>query len=151
MSAARRVVQAICVLNGVSAAACGFFMMAGAADALPASLEGAFASFNGMVPLVQRLPLPSFMAANLFWPGLALVLVNGVANLVAVAWFAMHDRRARGWALAAGLLLIGWCAFELAFMANPVSAAYLVVGLVQTACAWKMPPTGGERSPSRAA
>ncbi|MFR3091248.1 MAG: hypothetical protein ACLTMP_05535 [Eggerthella lenta] len=36
-----------------------------------------------MVPLIQRMPLPVYMTADLFWPGLALALVNG-ANLVAL-------------------------------------------------------------------
>lgn len=138
---ARLVVRIVCAFNGICAVACGFFMMAGAAGALPSSLDSAFALFNDMVPVIRRLPLPEFMAVNLFWPGLALALVNGVANLVA-SWLFLRRREAlaRRWALAAGVLLIGWCAFELAYLPNPVSVAYLVVGIVQTVCAGAMRP-----------
>ena len=43
-------------------------------------------------------------------------------------------------ALLAGALLIVWCAFELVYLPNPVSVIYLVIGLVQTACAAVMRP-----------
>ena len=103
---------------------------------MPPMLDGAFALFNAMVPAIQRIPLPAFMTADLFWPGLALLLVNGVANLVATVLFARRaEGRARRWALAAGALLVGWCAVELAFMPNGVSVFYLAMGIVQTACA----------------
>ena len=79
------------------------------------------------------------MTADLFWPGLALALVNGVANLVAAVLFARSDGRARSWALLAGALLL-WCVFELVYLPNPDSVIYLVIGLVQTACAVVMRP-----------
>ena len=40
----------------------------------------------------------------------------------------------------AGALLIVWCVFELVYLPNPVSVIYLVIGLVQTACAVVMRP-----------
>lgn len=138
MSATRRIVQVICVFNGVCAVACGGFMMAGAAGILPPALGEAFAFFNAMVPAIQQMPLPAFMTVDLFWPGLALLLVNGVANLVATVLFARHDRRARPWAFLAGALLIVWCVFELVYLPNPISMIYLVIGFVQTACAVAM-------------
>lgn len=147
MNAARRVVRVICAFNGVCAVACGGFMMAGAAGALPALFEGAFSFFNAMVPAIQALPLPAFMTQDLFWPGLALLLVNGVANLVATVLFARHDRRARAWALAAGVLLVCWCALELAYLPNAVSAAYFAMGVVQTACSAAMRPRASDLEP----
>lgn len=139
-AAVRRIVRAICAFNGVCAVVCGGFMMAGAVGMLPASLDGVFGFFNCMVPAIQMMPLPTFLTQNLFWPGLALLLVNGVANLVATVLFVRREQWARGWALAAGVLLIGWCAFELAYMLNAISVVYLVMGVVQTVCAWAMKP-----------
>ena len=49
------------------------------------------------------------------------------------------NRRVIG-ALLAGALLIVWCVFELVYLPNPVSVIYLVIGLVQTACAVVMRP-----------
>ena len=95
MNAARRIVRAICVFNGVCAVVCGGFMMTGAAGILPPAFDELFGFFDLMVPLIQRMPLPAYMTADLFWPGLALALVNGVANLVAAVRFARSDGRAR--------------------------------------------------------
>ncbi len=141
--AMRKIMRFICAFNGACAIVCGAMMMAGAVGLLP---EGAD-PFASLVEAVRMLPLPGFMTRDLFWPGLALLLVNGVANGIATVQFARAgrtpaartgqsaERSARGWALAAGVLLIGWCAFELAFMPNALSMAYLVVGCVQAACA----------------
>ena len=115
-------------------------MMTGAAGILPPAFDELFGFFDLMVPLIQRMPLPAYMTADLFWPGLALALVNGVANLVAAVLFARSDGRARSWALLGGALLIVWCVFELVYLPNPVSVIYLVIGLVQTACAAVMRP-----------
>ena len=49
------------------------------------------------------------------------------------------NRRVIG-ALLAGALLLVWCVFELVYLPNPVSVIYLVIGLVQTACAVVMRP-----------
>lgn len=142
-AASRKAVRFICVFNGMCAVVCGVMMMAGAVGLLP---EGAD-PFASLIEAVRMLPLPDFMTQDLFWPGLALLLVNGVANGIATVQFVRAgrvagrqaarsaERSARAWALAAGVLLIGWCAFELAFMPNALSLAYLVVGCVQTACA----------------
>lgn len=72
MNAARRIVRVICVFNGVCAVVCGGFMMAGAAGILPPAFGELFGFFDLMVPLIQRMPLPAYMTADLFWPGLPL-------------------------------------------------------------------------------
>ncbi|WP_255467449.1 hypothetical protein [Raoultibacter phocaeensis] len=117
----------ICALNGVCAAVFGAIMMIGADDA-PLGL-------SELLPLIQTMPLPAFMTENLFWPGLALLLVNGVANLVAASLFFVRPRLARRWALAASILLICWCAFEMLYFPNAASIVYLIVGIVQAALA----------------
>ena len=79
MNAARRIVRVICVFNGVCAVVCGGFMMAGAAGILPPAFGELFGFFDLMVPLIQRMPLPAYMTADLFWPGLALARANSTA------------------------------------------------------------------------
>lgn len=126
-SKAETVVRVICALNGLCAVVFGTIMMAAANDA-PMGL-------SELVPPIQTMPLPAFMTENLFWPGLALLLVNGVANLVATALFFSRPPAARRWALAAGVLLVSWCAFEMLCFPNAASIIYLIVGLAQTALA----------------
>ena len=43
---------------------------------------------------------------------------------------------------SAGVLLIAWTAFELAFMPNGISAFYLALGVLQTAASWHALRTG---------
>ena len=40
--------------------------------------------------------------------------------------------------LAAGALVVAWCAVELVFRANVMASGYLVIGLLQTAFAVQM-------------
>ena len=122
----------ICAINGVCAIIFGAVMMVFPADA-PWGL-------SELVPSLQAMPLPSFMLDTLFWPGLALLLVNGVANAIASALFFVRrpvDRVALCWALLAGVLLVCWSVFELAFIPNALSVFYLIVGIAQIALAVK--------------
>ena len=96
-------------------------------------------SWNDVMPieLLGVLPLPEPLIATWFWPGVALALVNGAPNIVALA-LRFRGRRAASyrWGIAAGVLLIAWTAFELAFMPNGISAFYLALGVLQTAASW---------------
>ena len=96
-------------------------------------------SWNDAMPieLLGVLPLPEPLIATWFLPGVALALVNGAPNIVALA-LRFRGRRAASyrWGIAAGVLLIAWTAFELAFMPNGISAFYLALGVLQTAASW---------------
>ncbi|WP_241158219.1 hypothetical protein [Adlercreutzia sp. ZJ138] len=113
--------------DGVCALVCGLWMMASALWALPLS-------WNDWMPvsLLDPLPLPDFMKSDFLWPGLALVLVNGVPNVVALMLRFRGNRRASYvWSCIAGALLIAWTAFEMAFIPNGLSVFYLVLGVMQ--------------------
>ena len=110
--------------DGVCSIVCGGFMALSGLIALPVS-------WNDVMPIefLGVLPLP--------WPGVALALVNGAPNIVALA-MRFRGKRAASyrWGIAAGVLLIAWTAFELAFMPNGISAFYLALGVLQTAASW---------------
>ncbi len=115
--------------DGACALACGLWMMASALWMLPLS-------WNDWMPvsLLGPLPLPDFMKSDFLWPGLALALVNGVPNVVALVLRFRGDRRASyAWGCVAGVLLIAWTVFELAFIPNGLSVFYLVLGVMQLA------------------
>lgn len=119
--------------NGICAPVCGLWMMAGALLPLPVS-------WNDVMPLelIAPLPLPAFMKASYFWPGLALLLVNGLPNVVALVLRFRGNRAASyAWGLAAGCLLVVWTVFELVFIPNGLSVFYLALGVLQlTACGY---------------
>ena len=102
-------------------------------------------SWNDVMPIefLGVLPLPEPLIATWLWPGVALALVNGAPNIVALA-LRFRGKRAASyrWGIAAGVLLIAWTAFELAFMPNGISAFYLALGALQAAASWHALRTG---------
>ena len=66
--------------DGVCSIVCGGFMALSGLVALPVS-------WNDVMPIefLGVLPLPEPLIATWFWPGVALALVNGAPNIVALA------------------------------------------------------------------
>ena len=124
---AKRVVLIICVVNGFCALIFGVLMAL--------SPDGSLIMMQELVPAVQALPLPSMFIQDLLWPGIALFLVNGVANLTAFVLLTRKKDSGYKVGLFAGVLLICWCTFELIFMFNFISVFYLLVGIAQTIAA----------------
>ena len=116
--------------NGIAAVVCGIWMMLSALVDMPLS-------WNDWMPLsiYDSFPLHDVFFTSHFWPGLALLLVNGTPNIAAIV---AHRRRPSSWpqwCLAAGVLLIAWTVVELIVIPNGLSVFYLVVGIFQTASA----------------
>lgn len=128
--AASGVLMALCVINGLCALVFGALMMF---TPLDSSLAGAL-GLDDMFALMGNFPLQEVFFRDFFWSGLALALVNGVANTVAVVLAATHRSLAlvRTWQLVAGICLIVWCLVELVFLPNPPAVFYLLLGVVQT-------------------
>lgn len=118
--------------DGACSVVCGGFMALSGLVALPVSWNDVMS-----IELLGVLPLPEPLIATWFLPGVALALVNGAPNIVALA-MRFRGKRAASyrWGIAAGILLIAWTAFELAFMPNGISAFYLALGVLQTAASW---------------
>ena len=117
--------------NGICALICGVWMMLSALVDLPMS-------WNDWMPLsvYDPFPLHDVFFTSHFWPGLALLLVNGVSNFA-----ALIARRRRGerawvcWCTVAGVLLLAWTAIELALIPNGISVFYFAIGVLQLAAA----------------
>ena len=118
--------------DGICAPVCGAWMMASALFVLPLS-------WNDWMPasILDPLPIPDFMKQDLFWAGLALLLINGVPNVVALV-FRFRGKLATSyrWGIVAGTLLILWTMFELVFIPNGLSAFSLLLGVLQLASSW---------------
>jgi len=117
--------------NGICAPVCGLWMMLSALCNLPLS-------WNDLMPLSIYDPFPfhDIFFTSHFWPGLALLLVNGVPNIVAI--IARH-RCSSGswvaWSIIAGTLLIVWTTIELLLIPNGVTVFYFALGLLQLTAA----------------
>ncbi len=119
--------------DGICAPVCGLWMMASALFVLPIS-------WNDWMPasILDPLPIPDFMKQDLFWAGLALLIVNGVPNMVALVFrFRGNLATSYSWGIFAGILLILWTTFELIFIPNGLSVFYLVLGILQLLASWR--------------
>lgn len=113
--------------NGICAPLCGLWMALSAVIPLPLS-------WNDLMPvsLLAPLPLPGFMKVDFLWAGIALILVNGVPNIIALVLRFRGNREGfYGWGILAGALLVAWTTFEMLFIPNGVSVFYLVLGILQ--------------------
>ena len=114
--------------NGICAPLCGGWMMLSALVDLPLS-------WNDWMPLSIYDPFPfhDVFFTSHFWPGLALLLVNGVPNIAALVLHRRGDKAAWHRAcLLAGILLLCWTITEMLIIPNGLSAFYLVLGILQT-------------------
>ena len=114
-------------LNGICAPICGLWMMLSALFDLPLS-------WNDWMPLsiYDSFPFHDVFFTSHFWPGLALLLVNGVPNVIAIIFKYRDDVRAWVyWCVVAGVLLIIWTVIELILIPNGISVFYFVLDVLQ--------------------
>lgn len=113
----------ICLINGVCAVFFGGVMMLFPQNT-PFGLDV-------LLTEMTTFPFNDIFFQNLFWSGLALLLCNGMCNLIASALFLTRHAYALRWASVAAVLLMIWCIAELVFLPNPAAVFYWFIGLVQ--------------------
>jgi len=97
------------------------------------------AGLDVTLPYMQRLPFADVLFASLFWPGLFLLVVNGVTQLVTAGLIWRRHRLAPVATLVCGVILLGWIGIQFVifslgdgkFSANPVDIAYTIFGLAE--------------------
>ena len=121
-------------LNGILAPLCGAWMMASALVSLPLS-------WNDWMPLSIYDPFPfhDVFFTSHFWPGFALLLVNGVPNIIALAVKSRGNESAWiAWCAIAGIMLLIWTITELLLIPNGLSIIYFILGALQLVAALRM-------------
>ena len=108
---------------GALAGALGFFIspeMMGAEGLLP--------------PMLARLPMFAGMLQSLVWPGVALLCVNCLTNVVALVFIHKRKPAGRWLSLACGIILMLWICMEFyVFNGFPAACiAYFIFGALQT-------------------
>lgn len=119
---ARGLLIVVSTLNGVAGVVCGVLFLAGP--------DGHLMQAGALLPVVQRLPLASVFFRDFTWIGIAMLLVLGIPNSIAAVILLRRSERQYLVTLAAGVLLVLWCGFELIFMLNTLAISYFVVGLL---------------------
>ena len=124
--AARTWLIAVGALNGLPGLVCGVLLIA--------RPDGSLLMATALPPVVRALPFANVFFRDLFWIGVAMILVLGVPSLVATAMLIGRNTHQYQVALATAVLLMFWTAFELIFMFNAAAFGYFVVAIVSAIC-----------------
>lgn len=118
--------------DGVCAVLFGGFMALSAVVALPVSWDDLMP-----IELLGSFPFHDIFFTSFLWPGIALMLVNGLPNIIALVQRFRRNRRASyQWGIAAGALLIVWTVIEMIYVPNGISIFYMVLGVLQLAASF---------------
>ena len=94
--------------------------------------DGSALGMQALLPYFQVLPLSGLLYQNFLFPGIALLCINGLPNLVA-AWLLWKNKRAG--VLAGGIfgvtLMLWICIQFVIFPFNFMSTLYFIFGLLQ--------------------
>lgn len=91
---------------------------------------------NPMLQYIQRLPLADVLFTTWKWPGVFLLLVNGLPQLGAAILVLLRHEAAPRAVFVAAILLAGWMAVQFViFPLNPVSTLYLAFAVAEGAAA----------------
>jgi hypothetical protein len=124
--AARVYLLVVSILNGLAGLICGVLFIA--------SPDGSLMGFQPLVPVVQALPLGDIFFRDLWWIGVAMLLMLAVPNLVATFMLLRRSAHQYRVTLAAAVLLMLWCGFEILFMFNVAAVGYFLVGAASAFC-----------------
>ena len=121
---ARKLLIFWCLFIGVGA-------VAGAAGML-IKPDGSAMGMQALLPYFQVLPLAEYLYQDYVFPGIALLLVNGIPNLAAAALLLRGKKSGILWGGVFGVTLMLWiCIQFVIFPFNLMSTLYFIFGLLQ--------------------
>lgn len=107
--------------------------MAGSA-AMLLDPSGKLLGMDAMLPFFQVLPLAEHLYQDFFFPGIALLVVNGITNLVSAILLFKQKKSGVVTGALWGFTLILWICIQFyIFPMNLMSSIYFVFGLIQLA------------------
>ena len=112
----------------------GIGAVAGATGMLVAP-DGSAMGMQSMLPYFQVLPFAGVLFQDFIVPGIALLLINGIPNLIA-AYFLLRNKKIGGYlGCSLGVILMLWITIQFViFPLNFLSAIYFFFGLLQFLC-----------------
>ena len=124
-SVARGYLIVVSVLNGLAGLVCGVLLVA--------EPDGRFLQMGALRSVIRAFPLADVFFRDFFWIGVAMLVGLGLPNLIALVTLTRRSRRQYLATLAAGVLLLAWCSFEMLYMFNAAAVGYLVAGALEIA------------------
>ncbi|MDR1792706.1 MAG: hypothetical protein LBR36_04620 [Bacteroidales bacterium] len=101
--------------------------------------SGELFGLSAVLPYLQALPFADFFFKDFKWSGLALLLVNGISQLLAALLLIRRHKFAPVATLACGLLLIFWIIAQFViFPLNILSIVYFIFGVTEFVLAWRL-------------
>ena len=93
---------------------------------------GKLLQMDKMLPCFQVLPFSNILFQNYIFPGIALLIVNGISNLVAAYLLIKNKKSGIILGTIFGLTLMFWITIQfIIFPTNILSITYFVVGIIQ--------------------
>ena len=93
---------------------------------------GKLLQMDTMLPYFQVLPFSDILFKNYIFPGIALLIVNGISNLVAAYLLIKNKKSGIILGTVFGLTLMLWITIQfIIFPTNILSITYFVVGIIQ--------------------
>jgi hypothetical protein len=85
-----------------------------------------------MLPCFQKLPCADIFFQNFIFPGIALLIVNGITNFISFVLIYKNHRFAALSAMFCGIILMLWITIQFyIFELNVMSTLYFIFGLLQ--------------------
>ena len=91
----------------------------------------------GMLPAFQKLPFADIFFQNFFFPGIALLIVNGLTNTISGILIFRRNKYAALSGMFCGIILMLWISLQFyIFPFNLMSTLYFVFGILQAVNGW---------------
>ena len=99
--------------------------------------DGSILHMEQMIPYFQVLPFADVLFQNYIFPGIALIIVNGISNLVAFLLIIRNKRIGYILGTIFGFTLMLWIVIQFViFPANVLSTLYFIFGCLQLFCGY---------------
>ena len=94
--------------------------------------SGGLMGMDAMLPYFQKLPFADVLFRNFVFPGISLLIVNGISNLTAAGLLLANKRSGAVLGGVFGVTLMLWICIQFyMFPLNFMSTAYFIFGLIQ--------------------
>lgn len=94
--------------------------------------SGHSSKMDGLLPGMQVLPFAEILFKNLIFPGIALLIVNGIPNLIAGILLLKYKKEGIILGLVQGIILMLWIVIQfIIYPLNFMSTIYFIFGLIQ--------------------
>ena len=95
---------------------------------------GKFMGMDTLLPNFQVLPFADVLFQDYTFPGIALICVNGITQLITTVFLFRRRRLASSFTIGCGVILMLWICIQFyMFPINFVSGIYFVFGLLEAA------------------